>query len=174
MSFVKRLVVILVVLISCVGCDQVTKSIAKSALSDLQARSFLADTVRLQLAYNEGALLSLGASLPKAWRQGIFIIGVGLVLLGTLVFAFAVRPGYLSAVAAVALIFSGGVSNLIDRIVTSGSVVDFLNVGIGPVRTGIFNVADVIIAIGVLMLFSTLFGRRKRVEAADGRLSSNR
>jgi signal peptidase II len=51
----------------------------------------------------------------------------------------------------VALIVGGGVSNLIDRLRYGGYVVDFLNVGIGPVRTGIFNVADMAIMVGVVM-----------------------
>ncbi len=47
-----------------------------------------------------------------------------------------------------AVFVAGGASNWIDRI-TRGSVVDFLNVGVGPVRTGVFNVADVAIMLGV-------------------------
>jgi len=51
------------------------------------------------------------------------------------------------------MFLAGGVSNLVDRI-AMGRVIDFLNIGVGPVRTGIFNVADVAImaGIGLLML----------------------
>jgi signal peptidase II len=42
-------------------------------------------------------------------------------------------------------------SNLADRMAI-GSVIDFLNVGIGPVRTGIFNVADMAIMAGIAMV----------------------
>ena len=36
-----------------------------------------------------------------------------------------------------------------------GSVIDFLNVGVGPLRTGIFNVADMAILLGVgIFLFT--------------------
>ena len=52
---------------------------------------------------------------------------------------------------AVALFASGGASNLIDRLVR-GSVIDFMNVGVGPVRTGIFNVADVAVMAGAALL----------------------
>jgi signal peptidase II len=47
-----------------------------------------------------------------------------------------------------ALYLAGGASNLVDRVVR-GSVIDFMNVGVGPLRTGIFNVADVAILAGV-------------------------
>jgi len=51
----------------------------------------------------------------------------------------------------VTLFVAGGASNWIDR-VARGSVVDFLNVGVGPVRTGIFNVADVAIMLGAAVM----------------------
>ncbi len=53
---------------------------------------------------------------------------------------------------AASLIFSGGVSNLIDRFAHNGYVIDFLNLGVGSLRTGIFNVADIAIALGALLL----------------------
>ena len=57
-----------------------------------------------------------------------------------------------------ALVVGGGLGNLVDRVMREGAVVDFLNVGIGPVRTGIFNMADVFIVAGVsfLVLWSLL------------------
>ncbi|HUP40440.1 MAG TPA: signal peptidase II [Vicinamibacterales bacterium] len=50
-----------------------------------------------------------------------------------------------------ALILAGGASNWIDRVMR-GSVVDFINVGVGPLRTGIFNVADVAVMLGAAVL----------------------
>ena len=64
MKFTKRLSLMLVVLVCCVGCDQTTKSMARSLLADSATVSFLGDTLRFQLAYNQGAILSLGADLP--------------------------------------------------------------------------------------------------------------
>jgi signal peptidase II len=56
---------------------------------------------------------------------------------------------------AVVLLLAGGIGNLIDRLFHGGLVIDFLNVGIGPLRTGIFNVADVAImaGFGILILY---------------------
>ena len=48
----------------------------------------------------------------------------------------------------IALFFAGGISNWIDRVLR-GSVVDFMNVGVGWLRTGIFNFADVAILLGI-------------------------
>lgn len=80
--------------------------------------------------------------------------------MGVLTYAVRPRPGYHSSVAAVALLFAGGVGNLIDRVTSGGSVVDFINLGIGPVHTGIFNVADVAITVGALILLSAALRRQ--------------
>ena len=152
MSIARRLVLILFVLVSCVGYDQTTKSFAQSHLPHAEARSYLGDTVRLQLAHNHGAFLSLGASLPEFWRLALFAVFVGTLLLGLLAFVLLVKriPSY--AVVACTLLFAGGFSNLIDRLLYGGYVVDFINLGVGPLRTGIFNVADIFISVGAIVL----------------------
>jgi signal peptidase II len=50
-----------------------------------------------------------------------------------------------------ALVIGGGVSNWIDRAVR-GSVVDFMNIGLGWLRTGVFNIADVALMAGAATL----------------------
>ena len=152
MRLVKRFIVIMVVLISCVGCDQVTKSAAQSHLSETDSRSFLGDTVRLQLAYNAGGFLGLGASLPAQWRVGLFSVGVLMLLLLLLNYALFVKAISVPMLLAFALLLAGGVGNLADRLLYEGVVVDFINIGIGRVRTGIFNVADIAVTAGVLAL----------------------
>jgi signal peptidase II len=54
------------------------------------------------------------------------------------------------------LCFAGGVSNLIDRVRFDGAVVDFLNLGVKRFRTGIFNVADMLILTGAVILATSL------------------
>lgn len=53
----------------------------------------------------------------------------------------------------ISLIFSGAMSNLIDRLTYDGAVIDFLNIGIGNLRTGVFNLADFAVICGVALLF---------------------
>ncbi len=48
---------------------------------------------------------------------------------------------------------AGGIGNLIDRMLLDGHVTDFMNLGIGSFRTGIFNIADVILMMGAFGLF---------------------
>jgi signal peptidase II len=144
----------LFILLSCVGCDQATKFIVKDYLASAERISFWGDIVRFEYTENRGAFLSLGSSLPEEWRSLLFIMGVGLLLLALLTYLFflAGRAQLLSIVA-FSLVCGGGLSNLLDRVAYRGSVIDFLNIGFGSLRTGIFNVADVAITVGVLLLF---------------------
>ena len=133
-----------------VGCDRVTKHLASTHLAEQPARSYLADILRLEYAENTGAFLSLGSNLPEPVRFGLFRLGVGFALLAILIVALK-RRWHGMALAGVTLLFAGGMSNLIDRM-SHGTVVDFASVGIGTFRTGIFNVADVAILAGGLLM----------------------
>lgn len=152
MQMLKRLWLILAILVSCVGCDQSTKLVAKTYLPETERITLLGGSLQLEIARNYGAFLSLGASIPKPWRTGLFSAGVGLALIGLLIYALRSKSKNPLVVPALALVVGGGASNLIDRLVNDGYVLDFLNVGIGPVRTGIFNVADMLILTGVILL----------------------
>ena len=61
-----------------------------------------------------------------------------------------------------AMVFSGGIGNIFDRIVYDRHVTDFMNMGIGNIRTGIFNVADICVTAGVIGLFIFFNDKRKR------------
>jgi signal peptidase II len=135
----------------CVGCDQVSKSAARALLPSGVTESLFADSLRLQLVQNPGAFLSLGGSLPEQMRFTLFTAAATVLLIGLVcaaLFARRLRPARFIPLALVA---GGGISNLIDRLVFDGRVTDFLNVGIGSFRTGIFNVADMAILAGALL-----------------------
>ncbi len=83
--------------------------------------------------------------------------GVAVALVAMLIYCLASSSSNPVTVPALALVIGGGTSNLIDRLYYGGYVVDFLNVGVGSVRTGIFNFADVFIMVGVLLL---IFGNQ--------------
>ena len=152
MRILARCALVAFVLVGCVGCDQVSKIAARQYLPGTAVHSYLGDTLRLQFAQNPGAFLSLGDSLPATVRYGAFTMGVGLlivVLLGWAVLSDRLTRGQRIAMAAMG---AGGAGNLIDRIRFEGAVTDFLNLGIGSVRTGIFNVADAILMLAVVLL----------------------
>ena len=148
---ITRQTLIFILLIITVVFDQITKVIARNTLSSVDELSYLGNMLTLRHTENTGAFLSLGSDLPESARFWIFSVmvsvGLGYVLWQLL------RDKVMGQFETVcwAIIIGGGIGNLIDRI-GRGSVTDFLNVGIGNLRTGIFNVADMAVTFGAIAL----------------------
>jgi signal peptidase II len=102
---------------------------------------------RIVYAENSGAFLGMGSGLPEVWRTALFSVGSGALLA---VFTWLLIKGDwgFQRKLGLVLLLAGGASNWVDRL-WRGSVVDFLNVGVGGLRTGIFNIADMAILAGL-------------------------
>lgn len=144
---------IVVLLLGLVACDQTTKHVASSALADGRIVTLLPGVFDLRLAYNPGVAFSL----MTGWGA-LAIATVQLAALGGAVFGW--WRGRAQGVAfhvALALVVGGAVANLVDR-VARGAVVDFFHVARWP----IFNVADVAIVAGGLLLVLRNVGPLRR------------
>jgi signal peptidase II len=154
MRALSRSVRVALVLVGCVGCDQIAKAAAREYLPGSGVHSYLGDTFRLQFAQNPGAFLSLGASLPQPLRYEGFTLAVGALVVALLGWALLSSRLRWRERLAITAIGAGGLGNLIDRLRFDGAVTDFLNLGIGSLRTGIFNLADATLMLGVIVLVS--------------------
>ena len=164
MTTFARVLLLAAVMIPCVGCDQATKGMAARELKGRSPVSFLGETVRLTYAENAGGFLSLGAELPRPVRTGIFIVCMSLFVLGMFGFALAGRTLGWAQVLAMGLLAAGGVGNLVDRI-ARGYARDFIFLRMGTVHTGVFNVADIAITLGVALLLIRSWTVRTRAPA---------
>jgi signal peptidase II len=161
-----RVLLFSVLLLLCVGCDHATKRVATSLLGQTDAVSLVGDAVRFELAYNAGAFLSLGAGLSPELRR---LLLVGLVPIGLAIVCVSMLRQHaldLASLVGVALIAGGGLGNWLDRLLNGGLVTDFVSIGAGPLRTGIFNAADVFLVAGVLLILAGSF-RREPAPADD-------
>jgi signal peptidase II len=154
MSKTARTLLLLGIILSTVGCDHITKHLATTHLTGQPVNhSYLDGLLRLEYAENTGGFLSVGAALPAGLRNSIFIFGAAIVLCVIAVVVWKCRWDT-ATTAGLSLVLAGGASNLFDRVV-HGGVIDFLNLGLGSVRTGIFNIADVAICTGLLLIAFT-------------------
>jgi signal peptidase II len=151
----NRIYIVLLVLALTICADQAVKVIAQQNLANRPPVSLLGGIVVLTYAENPGAFLSLGASLPAAARTAIFGVFVAAVLVALLVFLFGRHPLSTAQLIGLSLLAGGGVGNLIDRLARGGLVRDYVHMGIGPLRTGVFNVADLAIVGGVILVALT-------------------
>lgn len=156
MSIPNKIFILLVVLAACVGCDQATKRLAEFALKYTPPMSFLGNTFRLEYAENAGAFLGMGANLPDWQRWVLLTLVSSIILVALALFVCFKRDLRPLDITGYALILAGGLSNMIDRVL-AGVVIDFLNVGIGGLRTGIFNIADMAIMGGLFLVIGANF-----------------
>jgi signal peptidase II len=150
----------LLMILSLVGCDHATKAAAEVALGASGPLSLVKGVLELSYVRNHDTAFSLTRAVDSPAKP--FVLA-GLALLGTLAIVAAAwrrraRASRIEQVAT-ALIVAGAAGNLLDR-VRQGYVVDFIHVQYWPV----FNVADVLIAAGGLLLAWSV-ARTSRVPA---------
>src|SRR5690606_18215060 len=123
--------------------------------------ALLGGIVRFLYAENTGAWGSLG----QDWPEPVKLVVMTALPLGVLAWIGVrmVRDHNLPRLEALAyaLIIAGGIGNIIDRI-RLGYVVDFLWMGVGPLTTNIFNIADVsIVGAMALLIWEAVLSHRK-------------
>jgi signal peptidase II len=169
MKVVQKIVLLVLIIIICLSCDQITKKIAREKLENRPVIFLFNDLFRFQYAENEGGFLSLGSDLPESvnfWTLRFIPLVFLMALLIYIIFQLTKISN--TALISLALIFSGGAGNLINRFINDRVVVDFMNMGIWNLRTGIFNFADIFILSGAVLFFiSYMFERKPRNDNKD-------
>ena len=146
----KRWLFVMPLLLMTVSCDQTSKRLAAELFEGLGPTPYMGGSIELLYAENSGAFLGLGARLADTTRFWLFTVGVSALLI---LFLYKLhRAATKMELMGWSLIVGGGLGNLIDRLMHDGRVIDFLRVGVGDVRTGIFNVADAAIVAGLVAL----------------------
>ena len=140
--------------------DQASKAAALSRLSEEERIPLLGDLLGLQLAFNPGALLSLGSG--ATWLLTLLGVAATAVLI-----IGATRARTTGWAAGIGLILGGAIGNLIDRLFAPpafgrGHVTDFLAYS----NWFIGNLADVALGAGVVVLAGSLWIRHRRSRTA--------
>lgn len=155
----KRNIAIVSILFVTVGCDQALKWLVRQG--QFPFGTYLSGIFVVSHNENPGAFMSFGDSFAQPIRTGLFTVGVAVFLAWALWHIVRTKDMHPLTMVGWTLMIGGGVGNLIDRMVKS-TVTDFLNVGIGSLRTGVFNIADMAIMAGIGIL---LLPERKKTQA---------
>jgi signal peptidase II len=151
-----RIVFVFLVIAFNIGCDQISKDIVRKKVFPNEVISVFRDHFIITNVENSGAFLSLGNSLPELLKIVLLSL-LPLLIIAICLAYILLKPAILrTRLFAFCCIIGGGVGNIYDRI-TYGSVTDFLHVDFGFFRTGIFNLADVSIMTGAIMIFCFSF-----------------
>jgi len=140
--------------------DLWTKRWATQTLADRDSLPVLGQFLRLTYTRNSGVAFGLGAGTNFPFYVFSLLAAVAILIL----FLRGSVQGRVRETA-LALIFGGALGNLVDR-VTTGLVVDFIDVGLGQWRFPVFNLADSAVTIGVA-LFALGWSRREQSEAPE-------
>lgn len=157
-------VIVLVSLVVCVAaCDQFFKTVVRRELTFGEYQEVIGSSFMLTNVENTGAMLGLGADLP--YLSKLLLLALLPLVLLTLLFIRVLIDKDISWDFAIAFacVIGGGVGNLYDRIFR-GSVTDFMYIDLGVLKTGIFNVADVAVTIGLLVLMAMFYFEKRALK----------
>jgi signal peptidase II len=145
--------------------DQFTKMLAVDRLAPAYVpHPVLGEWFRLTLVYNPGAAFGLHLGPWSRWIFTVLTL-VALVVLWRMYRTSVSGEGV--KVAALAMVSGGAVGNLVDRLRSSRGVVDFLDVGVGAWRWPTFNVADIAVSCGAVLLAIVLWREEEARVAAE-------
>jgi signal peptidase II len=147
-----------------VALDVVTKALIQRTFHLYEQVDLLGSYLRLTYIHNSGA--AFGIQLGPYSRE-IFLV-LSLVALVALMAMYWVTPaGDRLRLISIALICGGAIGNLLDRIRSAQGVVDFLDVGIGSMRWPVFNVADMAVTTGAVLLALSLWREERGESGGD-------
>lgn len=129
--------------------DMATKWLVRETFFLGQTRPVVGSFFRLTYIVNPGA--AFGIQLGVHSRLVVSVLGAVVLLLLLALYRWTPLEDR-SRLAAIALLCGGAMGNLLDRVFSSAGVVDFLDVGTASMRAPIFNVADIAIASGAVLL----------------------
>ena len=148
---VLRIFYILILLVSTISCDQITKDIVRKKMEYHTQINVISTYVILTKVENTGAFLGLGNSIPRPLYVLLMIL-LPLIAIGYALY-YLMKKNTLSNLLIIGISFAigGGIGNIIDRIVY-GSVTDFLYFDFVVFHTGVVNMADISVTIGYFMI----------------------
>lgn len=144
--------------------DLLTKWAITTSLQLGQSLPLIEPFLRLTYVRNTGAAFSLLANLNSPWRSVFLIVVPALAFVFLAVLAHREKHRGLTLMLPLGLVSGGAIGNLLDRLAT-GTVVDFIDMGLGSLRWPVYNAADSAVVIGVCwLMFLTLRESPRRSE----------
>lgn len=144
--------------------DQVTKRIVQTRMQLHDRIEVLGDAIRLTYIRNPGAAFGIHAG-PNS--RFIFL-AISVIALGILAAIYRFTPAAdRLRIVSIGLISGGAIGNIIDRVTSAAGVVDFVDVGLGDLRWPVFNVADMAVTTGAIVLALSLWREDRRLEASS-------
>jgi signal peptidase II len=169
MKLSKRSIFIIVLIVFNIAIDQISKFWVRANVDPRSVSSIFGDIFTLHNVENSGAFLGMGSDLNPTIKLIVLLILPVIVLGWVLRHIFKEKGLDQWSLIGFCCIIGGGIANVYDRIIY-GSVTDFWHIDFGSgIQTGIFNLADVSVSTGMIMLLiSAVINRKKDTEHKKG------
>ena len=153
----KRNLLITIIVFLSIGFDQISKIWVRNNFESYVENSIVGDIFSLIKVENTGAFLGMGSELSETPRILLLIVLPIVVLISITIYTYFDKSLDKISIIGFSLIIGGGIANIFDRIVF-GSVTDFLYLNFGSIfKTGIFNIADVSVTTGMILILISSF-----------------
>jgi signal peptidase II len=144
--------------------DQLTKYVAQRVLPPYEPIPVLGDFFRLTYIYNRGAAFGLHVGPLSRY---IFLALTVVCVVVLFMWFRSTPPRDRLRLIAITLVTAGALGNFVDRVRSSRGVVDFFDFGLGDLRWPVFNVADMGVTFGAILLAISLW-REDQNKSTDG------
>lgn len=157
----SRTLSIVLLIVANVAIDQISKFIVRAKIAQNEVIELVGNTFIMTKVENSGAFLGMGSDLSPVLKWILLLILPVIVLSGVIYYIITNKTLDRLSLIAFCCIVGGGIANVFDRFMY-GSVTDFFHIDLGGVfRTGIFNVADMSVSFGMILLVIASFKQKK-------------
>ena len=156
----SRYLLITILVFLSIAFDQISKIWVRNNFESYSEKSIIGDVFTLIKVENTGAFLGMGSELSEIPRILLLIILPVIFLISITLYTYIDKTLDKLSIIGFSLIIGGGIANIFDRIVF-GSVTDFLYINLGGIfKTGIFNIADLSVTTGMILILLSSFKRK--------------
>lgn len=152
----KRNILLILLISFNIAADQYSKTIVREKVIPGSQTEIFGDLLQLMNVENSGAFLGMGSESNPTIKLIFLLILPVVVILCVLYYLFTKKSLDKLTSIGLSCIVGGGLANLYDRFLY-GSVTDFLFMDFGVAKTGIFNLADLSVTTGMILILLSTF-----------------
>ena len=141
--------------------DQFSKFWIRNNIESYNEIELIGSFFTLIRVENSGAFLGMGSELSNIPKLILLIIFPIVVLVAVSIYTYIDKKLDNLSLIGFSFIIGGGIANIFDRIVY-GSVTDFLYINLGFFKTGIFNIADLSVTTGLILILIASFKKTEK------------
>jgi signal peptidase II len=160
----KKMTLYIALVLGWIAIDQATKLVVQATLRLYDPVPVIGDFFRLTYIYNPGA--AFGLHLGGWSRVAFSVLALGASAMLFVMYRSTPWSDRMRLVA-IGLVTGGAIGNLIDRLRSPRGVIDFFDVGVAGFRWPVFNIADIGVTVGALLLAVSLWREEQRLEKEE-------